>query len=215
MHFDWLVMTKKAILIVAFLLLAAALGWLYLGATAISTVFGSRHAYRPSPDSDGKVEVILRYSKTPNNPNPSEWKLRLPQQYLESIVGNLKNIGPSNSSYVNIFGKTEVVDAASTRFEPIKDLNQPYVFINLENNAASQKVVHYGGCLSTTSLLKTLQEADLRSCETPNCRIYDQIDGWNVEYSVPRKQALDPMPVCNLLREFLNLYTEHRDNISK
>jgi hypothetical protein len=207
-------MTKKAILIVAFLLLAAALGWLYLGATAISTVFGSRHAYRPSPDANGKIALRLHFSNTGDVSKVSTWELKIPEEYLKFVLGDMNNIGPSEFSSMFIFGKVEDL-VSSPVLTSAKDQYQPAIsFGHLENRLANPKVIEFGGCLSTLESTPGLLEgAHLRTCDTPNCQIYDHIDGWSVDYSVPRKNALDPVPVCNAFRQFLNTYTINRDNV--
>jgi hypothetical protein len=204
---------SNARVLLALIFLASVAAFYFFAASSPSFVFGSRYAYRPGPDADGKVLIILLYSVRPKNPNPSQWMLKIPSGYIKSVIGNMDNVGPSETAYVSMIGK--IAPENSGAFAITEDrYGADTIYLDLDNRHIQKSRSKLTGCLSSARNSIELQNADLRVCETKNCRIYDVIDGWSVEYSVPRSLSLDPEPLCNTFRTFLNSHTIKRDNIS-
>jgi hypothetical protein len=204
--------SSNARVILALMFLACVGAFFFLGAKSLSSVFGSKHAYRPTPDADGKVEVVILYSRQLKNPNPSQWKIKIPHGFIESVVGDLENVGPQDFVSVHMVGNLTHGNGGSFAVTNERfGADIVYLYINNRTVEKSRSKLH--SCLSSASNSVDLKNADLRLCETKNCRIYDVIDGWNVEYSVSRSLAINPQPICNIFRAFLNAHTIKRDNI--
>jgi hypothetical protein len=70
-----------------------------------------------------------------------------------------------------------------------------------------------GKCISSANKDDLADNPDLRACEYDTCMIYDDFDGWRVQYQVAQKSAIEPAPVCLIMRDFLNSHTIQRDVI--
>jgi hypothetical protein len=197
--------------ILALIFLASVGAFYFFAASSPSFVFGSRYAYRPGPDADGKVEITLLYSKKPNNQSPLQWNLRIPHRFVNSVVGDLRNIGPKGFASLNLNGRIEPVTGAFLSASGNDRYGADAIYLHLDNQTTAR--LKQIPCLSSANDSIELQKADLRVCETKNCSIYDVIDGWNAQYIVPRYLALDPEPLCKTFRTFLNSHTIKRDNI--
>jgi hypothetical protein len=191
-------------------LLFALIIW---GAGAIPSVFGGRYAYRPSPNRDGNVIAELKYANGPNQTDIKKWTLSIPHKYVDKIIGDLDNIGNDELASLTLNGLLEI-SGEKTFFSPTKKrYSRDSLYINVDNNRSLGVFESRTNCISSAKI-DDLNKSELNQiCDTPNCPVYDNIDGWNVRYSANKDLISDATRFCQIMRDFLNTHTLQRDVI--
>jgi hypothetical protein len=197
-------------LILMLVLYAAAVIW---GAGAIPSVFGGRYAYRPSPDRDGNVIAELKFAVGPSQTDIKKWTLLIPNKYVDMIVGDLDNVGENEFASLNLIGVLDFTNREGSFPPPKERYGADNSFLNISNKRVPDTLAFNGKCISSANKDDLADNPDLRACEYDTCMIYDDFDGWRVQYQVAQKSAIEPAPVCLIMRDFLNSHTIQRDVI--
>ena len=154
----------------------------------------------------------------------------MPIAYIRYINGKNGDVGPNEyampTGIWHIFDKLKggyfsaaiegVIPADFSRFIPLKsatkkEISERRIFVDLQNSPAGQFIAKENICLKQDDFdafsKARFNITDMRSCDSPNCRIYTHFEGWHVEISAPRQIYQQSERVCDLMKNFLGNYT--------
>ena len=212
-----------------FLLLMPVIGagfyWLALEWSIIHAyIFGSDKNFSKSAKTKDLKFIKSGKHKDNNGEDiftKKEWLLRIPNNYIISTLGrNGTSIFSKKENFSVILSAT--INPLNYKIKPEKlsnhdEIKNNMLSIYLKNNYSIIKREDDNACIPKDPKLhhdlnieinhKNKNTYLYRECRLPNCQIFLNYNGWDVSFTLNKREQINYKKYCPVVREFLDKYT--------